>query len=103
MANKTRQGNDFTLQQRQTVWAKAQSVLGKDDNYKLDPCGALMVWSEYGKTVENGTGWEIDHIKPISKGGTDDPWNLQALQWEHNRKKADGPNMGYCMKKWTGK
>ncbi|KUG25132.1 hypothetical protein ASZ90_005048 [hydrocarbon metagenome] len=34
-------------------------------------------------------GWEIDHIIPLSLGGTDDIANLQPLHWENNRKKSD--------------
>lgn len=100
MANQNVRGEAFTLEQRRAVWAKARTVPGKDVNFKLDPCGALMEWNQYGVTTENGTGWEIDHIKPVAHGGTDIPENLQALQWEHNRIKGDGPNSGYCHKSW---
>jgi hypothetical protein len=55
---------------------------------KLDPCGAAIVWSDFGDTTAE-TGWEIDHIIPVAHGGTDDLDNLQALQWENNRAKGD--------------
>ncbi|MEM7241817.1 MAG: HNH endonuclease signature motif containing protein [Pseudomonadota bacterium] len=34
-------------------------------------------------------GWEVDHIVPKSKGGSNKRRNLQALQTEANRKKSD--------------
>ena len=34
-------------------------------------------------------GWEIDHLKPVVLGGTDDIENLNALQWQNNRSKGD--------------
>ncbi|HIP78015.1 MAG TPA: HNH endonuclease, partial [Kiloniellaceae bacterium] len=34
-------------------------------------------------------GWEIDHIRPVSKGGSDRLDNLQPLYWENNRRKGD--------------
>lgn len=34
-------------------------------------------------------GWEVDHKHPVAKGGSDNPRNLQAVQWEENRTKSD--------------
>lgn len=42
---------------------------------------------EYGKTTQYG--WEVDHIKPVAHGGTDNVANLQALHWQNNRHKGD--------------
>ena len=47
-----------------------------------------MKYSEHGNTNSNN-GWEIDHIKPSAKSGSDDLDNLQALQWENNHRKGD--------------
>ena len=40
----------------------------------------------YGKVGEQG--WQVDHKNPISRGGTDNPRNLQAIQTEENRQKG---------------
>lgn len=55
--------------------------------FRSDVCRAFLQRSKYGKTEE--WGWEIDHVKPVSAGGTDDLSNLQPLQWENNRHKGD--------------
>jgi 5-methylcytosine-specific restriction endonuclease McrA len=46
-----------------------------------------MYKHSYGKTTPQG--WEVDHLKPKSKGGTDDLNNLNPTQWLENRQKSD--------------
>jgi len=88
--NTTSGGRSFSEQQKLAVWNKAKIIPGKNSReWRSDTCGAWMSWSKFGETVEKGFGWEIDHILPVSRGGTDDLSNLQALQWQNNRKKAD--------------
>lgn len=82
--------SSFNESQKQAVWEKGIIVKGHNPNeYRKDACGALILFDKYGDTTPHGGGWEIDHIKPISLGGTDDINNLQPLQWQNNRKKGD--------------
>ncbi len=72
------------------VWRKATIVPGVDkNNLRKDQCGAWIKFSDYGNR-NSETGWEIDHIKPISKGGKDNIENLRPLQWQNNAEKSDG-------------
>ncbi len=61
-----------------TIWQKAQVIQGYDSNeHRKDRCGAWIKRSSYGTTGDYG--WEVDHMKPVAKGGTDDTNNLQPL------------------------
>lgn len=82
-------GYPFSEKTIDAVWKKAAKVPGLSPDFRRkDNSGAFIDKHKYGDT-ESGTGWEIDHIKPISLGGTDDLSNLQPLQWKVNRVKGD--------------
>ncbi len=72
------------------VWSKAIIILGQDSRLlRKDQCGAWIKWTDYGNR-NSAFGWEIDHITPTSKGGSDYLFNLRPLHWRNNARKSDG-------------
>lgn len=71
------------------VWEKGVAVPGYNpESYRRDVAGAWMRFSSYGD-VNSDLGWEIDHRKPLAKGGMNDLSNLRPLHWRNNRSKGD--------------
>ena len=70
------------------VWDKATPIRGKDrDVWRKDSSGKKIRKASYGTNGEYG--WDIDHVKPASKGGSDSLRNLQPLHWKENTKKSN--------------
>ena len=92
-ANTTINGESFSSKIVDAVWKKARSENGFSF-FKTDGCGATIKLAEFGEQSQYG--WEIDHIKPVSCGGTDELNNLQAMHWRNNRNKNENYPIWEC-------
>ena len=73
------------------VWEKAEKIPNPNldaSKWRKDYAGAWICHDSYGDR-NSDYGWEIDHRKPVAKGGTDDLNNLDPLQWDNNLTKGD--------------
>lgn len=77
-----------TQEQKIKAWNNAKPIRGKNpDTHRQDPNRDTMYKNSYGKNSDMG--WEVDHIIPRSRGGSDATHNLQALSTSTNRSKGD--------------
>jgi len=65
---------------RQPIKPSIRFQVLKRDGYRCQMCGA---------TAQDGAKLEIDHIHPVSKGGSNEPSNLQVLCRDCNAGKRD--------------
>ena len=86
-------GSAFDEATIEAVWQKGTPE-PQFSSFRKDVCGASIKRNTYGKQEQ--WGWQIDHIKPVTLGGTDDLGNLQPLQWENNRYKGDNYPGLFC-------
>jgi hypothetical protein len=71
-------------EKRSTVWEREFG----DVNEAADFAGYKILKGGFGKE-KSEYGWDIDHIQPLSKGGTDTLENRQIVRMQTNREKAD--------------
>ena len=77
-----------TEKEKREAWENARPIRDKNPNlYRRDSEGNQIYKPAYGTVGEQG--WEVDHRKPQSKGGTNSRRNLQALQTAANRRKGN--------------
>ena len=89
MPNRKIDGSRFTQAEIDAVWKKGVYLSGEGETeHRKDKCGAIIQYDKFGDQ-SSSLGWEIDHINPLSNGGTDDITNLQPLKRDNNRRKGD--------------
>lgn len=72
------------------VWSKGEIFAGNDPVFwRKDVCGAWIYRGHYGRK-DSEYGWVIEHIIPLSEGGTDDVSNLTPMHWKNTVRKTDG-------------
>ena len=82
-------GNEWSEKTINNVWNKGKVIPDySPDIWRWDICGKVMNLPEFGNR-DSKHGWEIDHINPVSNGGTDIADNLQPLYWKDNADKGD--------------
>ena len=69
---------------RDDVWDKGTKLVGQDPaKVRRDEFGYIIHRDDYGDR-KSPFGWEIDHILPKSRGGSDELSTLRPLHWRVN-------------------
>ena len=66
------------------VWAKGKKISGEGSaELRMDEYGCTMRRDKHGDR-DDDRGWEMDHEKPKSEGGTDELGNRRPVNWRIN-------------------
>jgi hypothetical protein len=87
----SRGNNTYDISVIDAVWGKAESEYGFFF-FKRDRFGEIIAKHHYGEHSQYG--WEIEHIVPLSEGGTNDIENLRPVHWTKMAQTSNGQN-GY--------
>ena len=89
LSGSKRDGGGWSEQEKLSVWLKGSTILGySPSEFRTDKYNGVMQYSKHGNRNDK-MGWEIDHIIPVARDGSDNYNNLQPLTWEHNLAKGD--------------
>jgi len=84
---------DYTIEERKLIWNKGRIINTFDPNiWRHDAYGFVIHWEKYGTTDKYG--WEVDHITPKAKVGSDDyqTYNLCIGNKTEKRQTTDENN-----------
>ena len=72
------------------VWKKGKKIPDCDpDVWRYDDMGKLIRFTDHGDR-DSEFGWEIDHIVPRARKGSDALSNLRSLNWKDNAERGAG-------------
>lgn len=76
---------------KNAVWKTATIIKGYNpETHRKDAAGNIVYFNSYGKDTKMG--WNIDHIKPQTNGGSNALRNLQVLQTSYNKSYGSSQN-----------
>ncbi len=76
--------SNFSNEKLLAIWSKAKTIEGKNPaQLRQDKYGRTIAWEAYG--LESPSGWNVHHLSPQAKGGSNDLSNLIPLHWKSHQ------------------
>ena len=89
MNNRINESSEYSDADLEKIWQKGKEICGADPNlWRNDEFDLPMCRDEYGNR-NSEFGWEVDHILPVSMGGSDELTNLRPLNWYSNASRSN--------------